>query len=233
MAPPAHSWLLFAAGALSYGVACLWCRSRNHEGDEADGEERTKQIRRQRRRRRRAAAAAAAVRAAVAAAAAAVTATTTTTTSMEQQPQECSDTTYCPLRDRVLACQARWVLEELSAAAAAEEEEADQGEADAAAAPASHHGQGRHAARAVEMLAAGYGSGLGGEDAARWARVAWALQTGRRPAAADLAAAAGGAVRRRRRSSKQSGDNDPEDDRTDDALASSGSSDDETFSLYV
>jgi hypothetical protein len=145
---------------------------------------------------------------------------------MEHQQRQQHDnhndnsTTYRPLRERVSACQARWVLEELEAAA--EEEERPEAGRDADDDHHHHHHQGRHAARVMDMLADGYGSGLGGEDAARWARVAWALQTGRRPAEADFVGV-GGVARRRRPGVAVKSD---EDD-TDDLLSSSGSSSDD------
>lgn len=213
MPPPHHHWLLFAAGALSYGVACLWSSSpRGRVDEDVDAVQKEERQRQRRRRRRRAAA-----KAAVAAAAAAVAAMD----QQQQQPDNNNSTTYRPLRERVSACQARWVLEELEAAAAEEEDERPEAGRDAE--DDDHHHQGRHAARVMDMLAAGYGSGLGGEDAARWARVAWALQTGRRPVEADFVGV-GGVARRRRPANAGKSD----DDGTDDLLSSSGSDDHHT-----
>lgn len=217
-APPLlPPWLLFAAGALSYGVGCLWQHrhrrtAKDDAAEDADAKRQQQQQRKRRRRRRARGAANAAVAAAAATAVAVTTSTRRHANSSadddhdgeEEGRQPRQNLLYRPLGERVAACQARWVLEELEAAAAQ-----DEGLMGAASA-------GRHAARAAEMLAAGYGSRLGAEAAARWAHAAWALQTLRRPARAD-AAALGGSGRRGR-----GGENDGSD-ATDDAVASSGS----------
>jgi hypothetical protein len=201
--PPPPRWLLFAAGALSYGVSRLLGELRRRPDRDSGQEKKQKRSKRRRRRRKAAARAAeAAVAVAATAAAHAAAAAASLPSAEEERPAAAAasqSNTYCPLRERVSTCQARWVLEEMAAAAAAAD----------GASTAERPSSGRHAARAAEMLAAGFGSGLGGEDAARWARVAWSLKTYREPAAADLAAlgagslvvvgAGGGGGRRRRR----------------------------------